>query len=464
MAGPQRNGVDTAIALLQALAQSNGEVKASSIQRQIGTPRASFHRIVRTLASTGILETPRGLLRVGSFARTLIGANAQALRREDDRKSGRGSRSRFGAGASRSVEAEESGPIALSRPHVRRRSGRFKIGFSNASMSNLWRIALVHGVEYAAASLEESIERLIVLHADDNADQQTADIERMIADGVDGLIVSAVAPRTAADAIDKAMKRGIEVVFVDRGVEDCVPRTSFVTAADATIGQVTATWLAEKLDGRGAIVLLAGDSSAEPARIRLAAAQAVFGRWRGLEILETAWTGWRREAGQRIMRAALERWDRKIAGVWCDSGLQGAGSLQAFVAAGYRTGEIPPHTGGDLNLAYKLAIRWQAPLAAVDFPPSMGIKALETLLGALRGCWTPRSVKVASEVILTKGAATRSVTPDVWAEDHVRWDLPDDLVLAAGLGRAYNPRSFRIHYPGNFYNRSAARAVQAAHE
>ena len=39
----------------------------------------------------------------------------------------------------------------------------------------------------------------------------------------------------------------------------------------------------------------------------------------------------------------------------------------------------------------------------------------------------------------------------------MRWDLPDDLVLASGLGPAYNPQSFRIHYPGNVYNRSAAR-------
>jgi ribose transport system substrate-binding protein len=38
----------------------------------------------------------------------------------------------------------------------------------------------------------------------------------------------------------------------------------------------------------------------------------------------------------------------------------------------------------------------------------------------------------------------------------VRWDLPDDLVRASGLGPSYNPRSFRIHYPGNIYNRSAA--------
>jgi ribose transport system substrate-binding protein len=462
MTGPQRNGVEAAIALLVALGESNGEARASALRHKIGAPRASFHRIVRTLAAAGIVEAPRGALRVGPLAEALISAHAEAVKREGRRRTPRGVRPQRRPALARAAEAGESGLIALSRPGRTRRCGRFRIGFSNASMSNPWRVALVHGIEYAAANLEDSIERLVVLHAHDDCRRQQADIERMTADGVDGLIVSAVTPRAAGEAICAAMAKGVAVVLVDRGVEPCVPRTSFVTTDDAAIGRVTATWLAETLEGKGAIVALAGDGAAEPARIRLAAAQAVFAECAGLKTLQTEWTGWRREEGRAIMRAALARWGPEIVGVWCDSGLQGAGSLQAFVEAGYRAGEIPPHTGGDLNLAYKLAIRWQAPLAAVDYPPAMGIKALEVLLAALRGGWTPSTVKVASEVIVTKGAATRSVSPDLWAEDHVRWDLPDDLILASGLGPAYNPRSFRIHYSGNIYNRSAAQAVPGA--
>jgi hypothetical protein len=34
--------------------------------------------------------------------------------------------------------------------------------------------------------------------------------------------------------------------------------------------------------------------------------------------------------------------------------------------------------------------------------------------------------------------------------------LPDDLILASGLGPSYDPRSFRVHYKGNRCNRSAA--------
>ena len=79
-----------------------------------------------------------------------------------------------------------------------------------------------------------------------------------------------------------------------------------------------------------------------------------------------------------------------------------------------------------------LAIRHQVPLAAVDYPPAMGIRALEVLYSALRGQWVPKIVNVPSDIILTRGAATRSIRPQLLAEEHVRWDLPDDLVLASG--------------------------------
>ncbi len=462
MAGSQRNGVDAAIALLLALVAHDGEAKASILRREIGAPRASFHRIVRALATAGLVEAPRGRVRVGPRVAAFIGAHADMVKREDDLRGPRSANPYGSPAVSRTAEAAERGRIALSRPMAACRSACFRIGFSNASMNNPWRVALVHGVEYAAAHLRDRIERLTVLHAQDDAGRQQADIERMIARGVDGLIVSAVAGKATGEAIRDAMAGGVAVVLVDRGVEASIPRTSFVTSDDAAIGRLTALWLAERLDGVGSIFLLPGDGAVEPARTRLAAARAVFDKFPRIEALGIEWTGWRRETGRSIMREAIARYGGGIAGVWCDSGLQGAGSLQAFVDAGFRPGEIPPHTGGDLNLAYKLAIRSRTPLAAVDYPPSMGIKALEVLLTSLQGGWTPNSVKVESDVIITQGAATPSVSPDLWAEDHVRWDLPDDLILASGMGPSYNPRRFRIHYPGNVYNRSAARAPARA--
>jgi ABC-type sugar transport system substrate-binding protein len=221
------------------------------------------------------------------------------------------------------------------------------------------------------------------------------------------------------------------------------------------IGDITARWLAERLRGRGSLLLLPGLIDADPAHRRLEGAQAVFARYPGLRILDICWTGWQPERGREIVAAKLAEGGEPIDGVWCDSGLQAVGSLRAYLAAGHG-GAIPPHTGGDLNLAYKLAIRHGVPQAAVNYPPAMGLRSVEVLLEVLRGRSVPRWVEVPTEIVVTRGDATRSVRPDLWSDEHVRWDLPDDLILASGLGPSYDPRSFRVHYKGNRYNRSAA--------
>lgn len=442
------DGVSVALAVLQALGRSHGTVALADLAAMV--PRSSLHRVVRTLEAAGIVTRRRGTVSVGPLAGRVIGAQALRLRNAPVPP--------VPSRPCRLLETgdEGKGPIALSRPlRCGPQRRRFRIGFSNISLDNPWRVTLVHCVERAAANLVDGIGEFIVRHADNSAERQAADIADLVDGGADGLIVSAAASPNVRAAIEQAMARGVEVVMVDRGMRDLAP-TSFVSTSDTAIGKITAQWLAETLGGTGGLILLPGSESTEPAQKRLAAALAVFSTCPGIEILDTAWTDWQRELGHRRAVGAIERFGRRISGVWCDSGLQGVGSMQAFSQCGWRSGTIPPHTGGDLNLAYKLAIRHRIRLAAVDYPPAMGMRAVDVLFQALHGRHVPSRVDVPLEIILTRGGATPSVVPHLRVEDHVRWDLPDDLVLASGLGQAYSPRAFRIHYRGNVYNRSAA--------
>jgi ribose transport system substrate-binding protein len=437
MTETRKTGVDGAIGLLTAMAR--GERGGKVLRMAMGLPRASGYRVWGDLEAAGIVSVEGREIRPGAVAAALIARH-------------RGSEAVVPQGLRSGVP---EGPVRLSAPPVLRWGKRLRIGFSNASMHNIWRVALVHSVEHAAAALGDAVDWFSVRQAEDSAERQAEDIAALVEAGADGIVVSTVDSAAAAEPVAEAMRRGVSVVLVDRGVAEDVPQTSFVTGDDFELGRLTALWLAETLGGRGGVVMLPGREDAEPAQRRLAAAREVFATFPGIVELGMDWTEWRRDRGRGAMDRAVARWGSRIAGVWCDSGLQGVGSLEAFVAAGM---PIPPHTGGDLNFAYKLAIRHKVKLAAVDYPPQMGARALEILHQSLSGRWVARKVSVPSAVIVTRGHASRSVKPDRWAESHVRWDLPDDLVLGSGLGPAYNPRSFRIHYPGNRYNRSAARA------
>uniref|UniRef100_UPI0031D30CB6 helix-turn-helix domain-containing protein n=1 Tax=Inquilinus sp. TaxID=1932117 RepID=UPI0031D30CB6 len=148
-------------------------------------------------------------------------------------------------------------------------------------------------------------------------------------------------------------------------------------------------------------------------------------------------------AGRRAMAGLIERWGDAIDGVWCDSGLHGAGSIQAWVDAGY-DGRVPPHTGGDQNAVYQLAILHGVKLAAMDFPPAMGIRAVEAALDILAGRTLPRRIEVHTPLVISRGWETASVRADVYVEDHVRWDRPPSLILGHGMGEDYDPTTFAV--------------------
>ncbi|MGB3501899.1 MAG: substrate-binding domain-containing protein [Mesorhizobium sp.] len=447
------NGVDAALDLLQALNAAGGDAANQTLMQATGLSRSSLHRIARVLASRGVVTLERGRIRVGPIAASLFAADRERLQLEQQKRAPRAAIAGIRALV---TPSDDDGPLPLSRPlQPRRQPKRFRVGFSNIALDSPWRVALVHSVEHAASTLRDGIVRLSVRHAGIDADRQAQDIAAFVDEGVDGLIVSGISAPQVRDAIDDAMARGVEVVMVDRRVADA-NLTSFVTGSDEAIGRNTARWLVDTLGGRGTILMLPGDGEVEPAQVRFAAAKAVFDAADGIEILGIHWTDWLREGGFASSTGAIARYGRDIGGVWCCSGLQGVGSMEAFVAAGRKPGEIPPHTGGDLNLAYKLAIRHNIKLAAMDYPPAMGFRAVEVLLAALNGRHVPRRIDVATDLVMTRSAAMPGVRPHAWAEDHVRWDLPDDLILASGLGPAYNPKIFRVHYPGNSYNRSAA--------
>ena len=446
----------TAIELLVLLSASDGAIGTGEAVARLGAPRSTLNRLCRILAQHELIDlSRRGRIALGRAGLALGSRREDLMRAEDERRlAPRRKQLARAPGASYSLSRNPDCLVVAPTTHSRR-SRKFRLGFSNASLDHPWRTALVHSVEYGAVRSNNLVSSFAVRHARLDAAQQAHDVAELLKSGVDGLIVSAHDSVSLAESLAEADRQGIPVVLVDRGRPDILPHVCFVTCDDYAIGDITARWMAERLRGRGSIVLLPGLFQADPAQRRLEGARAVFARYPGLRVADICWTGWQEEIGREIIAAKLAEGGKTINGVWCDSGLQAVGSLRAYIAEG-RSGAIPPHTGGDINLAYKLAIRHGVPQAAVDYPPAMGLRAVEALLDVLQGRPVPRRIDLPTEIVVTRGHATRSVRPDLWSDEHVRWDLPDDLILASGLGPSYDPRSFRVHYKGNRYNRSAA--------
>ena len=73
------------------------------------------------------------------------------------------------------------------------KKGPYVVGFSNASISNPWRVAMLHGIEAAAERHAAKLRHSIAADASDPS-KQAADVQDLIAQGVDILLIS---PATA---------------------------------------------------------------------------------------------------------------------------------------------------------------------------------------------------------------------------------------------------------------------------
>ncbi len=312
-----------------------------------------------------------------------------------------------------------------------RRTAPFHLGFANASRSNHWRRALIESVRYAHRTFGDQITSLRIEDANDDLAVQLEQVNAMVRDGIDLLLISATTTGDArlSDRLAELAHDGLPIVAVDRRPRDASCLVSFVTASDWTIGHVSALWLAEHLGGRGRLWLLSGLEGTSPAIRRQSAALETFSEFPGITVEAVTYTGWTEEGGHEAAARLSAQTSRPPDGVWCDSGLQGVGSLRYFLEKGPA---VPAHTGGDLNRMYKLALHHHLPMAAVDYPAAMGARGLETAMDILNGRPVPRRIEIPTQVVLPRGMETRSVKADLWAELHVRWDLPDDAVLSQG--------------------------------
>ena len=328
-----------------------------------------------------------------------------------------------------------------------KKDGPYVIGFSNASISNPWRVAMLHGIEAAAERNADKLKRFIITDANDDPSKQAADVQDLIAQGVDILLVSPATAEAMDPVIRRAKRQGIPVVLVDRSVPTQENFISFVTASDQALGRISAQWLAEKLNFEGKVVMLGGLAGASPAEARIVAAMEVFDQYPGIEVLETQYTSWSPANGKTIMSALIQKYGNDISGVWADSGLQGSGSIEAFLAAGYADGAIPPHTGGDFNAMYQLSVTHNVPMVGVDYPPAMGARAFEVLFDVLDGKGIPLRIEVNQQVVVSEGHETASVQADVFVSDYALMDKPGSVIMSSGVGADYDPATFSATYP-----------------
>ena len=292
----------------------------------------------------------------------------------------------------------------------------WRIGFSNASVGNSWRVFFFQEIKQEFARFPEV--ELLVTDAMDSPSKQVSDVEDLVAKGIDLLLISPTTAKPLTPVVERVMDMGIPVVTVDRGIASD-KYVSFVHSSHYEMGKAQGTWLAKELEGKGNIVLLGGIAGATPAEERINGAMSVFDQYPGIKVLATRYCDWSPVKGKMEMADLLVRFP-KIDGVWAGSALQGSGAVEAFVDARI---PVPPITGEDMNSFLKQWKTMGLTGVSVSNPVWQGAIAARVCIDVLEGVPVPHYIDVGRTVV-TEKELDRYVDLDApdgwWMDNHLR--------------------------------------------
>ncbi|WP_099826362.1 rhamnose ABC transporter substrate-binding protein [Oceaniglobus indicus] len=144
------------------------------------------------------------------------------------------------------------------------------------------------GAEEAAAELGD-VEIIYVGPTAPTAEGQIEMINSLIAQQVDGIVISANDQDALVPALKKAMQRGIKVVSFDSGVAKDGRNLHLAPSSDALIGQTIIKLAADHLPDGGKVAVLSGTSTATNQNSWIAEMNKVMGDYPNIEVVATVY-------------------------------------------------------------------------------------------------------------------------------------------------------------------------------
>lgn len=168
---------------------------------------------------------------------------------------------------------------------------KFVIGFSQCTMIDEWRQAMVEEMKREISFYHDLNIELIVKDAEDNNDKQIADINELVSKGIDILIVSPNEAEPLTPTVEKVFSRGIPVIVIDRKINSS-KYTAFIGADNLSIGKEAGYFAEELLKGKGKVLEITGLRGSTPAVERSAGFHEIIDKIPGIctvKVIEGSW-------------------------------------------------------------------------------------------------------------------------------------------------------------------------------
>ena len=125
----------------------------------------------------------------------------------------------------------------------------YKVGVSNFSVLNSWRVQLIEEINEEAKRQGDLIEEIYITNSDESLPKQISDFEDLIAKGCDIIIIDPMSSTGLLPVVEKAYELGIVVVDFDSNI-NTEKISGHILVDNGDFGRVGAEWLAKELNGK----------------------------------------------------------------------------------------------------------------------------------------------------------------------------------------------------------------------
>ena len=268
---------------------------------------------------------------------------------------------------------------------------RLAVFTKNATNPNYTAFRL--GADRAAARLGATTYHRIPAKPDD-AEQQIEMLEAAIKDRPDSILLAVADDRVLGPTVQKINAAGIPyIAFVDRSPTGRA--VTFIGSDDFAMGEATARYLAEKMGGKGKLVIIEGTEGAPTSRERVAGFGRALKGYPDIAVLASVSGRYQKPDAFKAMQKLLAQFP-DIDAVLSANDSMAIGALDALDAASRKA--LVTGINGTIEAAQ--AIASGRLLASEDYSGfDMGCIATEAAIRNLRGQKVPEEILLPVKII-----------------------------------------------------------------
>ncbi|MBK5417453.1 sugar ABC transporter substrate-binding protein [Pseudomonas sp. TH31] len=215
-----------------------------------------------------------------------------------------------------------------------------KIGVSMSQFDDTWLTYLRESMDKKAKSYPDGVQ-LQFEDARSDVVKQLSQVESFISQKVDAIVVNPVDTAATRKITEAAVKAGIPLVYVNRRPDDLKLPKGVVTVAsnDLEAGEMQMQYLADKMGGKGDIVILLGDLANNSTTNRTKGVKEVLAKYPNIKIEQEQTGIWLRDKGMTLVNDWLTQ-GRKFDAVVANNDEMAIGAAMALSQAGVEKGSV----------------------------------------------------------------------------------------------------------------------------